>query len=86
LSSNNNRNVNLGTDEKPILIPEILVLDEPDLPKVKEEQVLVCEKCGKELAFALFFVKQEEICPTCHNQTQPNSCWLLCKNCRGQSN
>ena len=53
--------------------------------EVKEEQILVCEKCGDELAFEIFFKKQEEICPTCHNQSDPNSNWILCKKCRGVS-
>jgi len=57
-----------------------------ELPKVQEEDVLICEKCGIELGFVLYFARASDLCPTCHNQAEPNSCWLLCKNCRGNSN
>ena len=80
------KTVNMGTEENPIMVPEKLLVHEPQLPVVREEQILVCEKCGKELGFCLFFKKQEEICPTCHNQSEPDTCWLLCKTCRGYSN
>jgi len=58
---------------------------EPELPKVEDEQVLVCEKCGVEVAYIIFFKKLEEICPTCHNQSEPNTNWILCSKCRGLS-
>jgi len=59
---------------------------EPELPEVEEEHVLMCEKCGNELGFVIYFTKTSDLCPTCHNQAEPSSCWLLCKKCRGVSN
>ena len=56
------------------------------MPQVEEEQILICERCGTELGFYISFKKSKDICPTCHNQAEPNSCWLLCKTCRGLSN
>ncbi len=53
-----------------------------ELPEVKEEQVLICEKCGKELGFVLYFKELE----SGSGEGEPDSCWLLCHTCRGLSN
>lgn len=51
------------------------------LPEVKEEQVLICERCGKELGFVLYFKELD----TTTGDGQQDSCWLLCHSCRGVS-
>jgi rubrerythrin len=58
---------------------------QPRQPKVEEEEVIICEKCGKELGFVLYFKKVEHKCPTCADEASPDTCWLLCHNCRGLS-
>jgi rubrerythrin len=50
--------------------------------EITEEQVLICEECGKELAFVQFFTKQQDICPVCNSKGSANDCRLLCKECR----
>lgn len=52
------------------------------IPEVKEENVLICERCGKELGFVLYF---KEIDVT-EGEGKPDTCWLLCHECRGVSN
>ena len=58
---------------------------QPRQPTVEEEEVIICEKCGKELGFVLYFKKIEHKCPKCDDEASPDTCWLLCHNCRGLS-